>query len=891
MFKLCNVSVPMGARATFRALSIALLISISSIPTGAMAQSAAFGSELVKFSIPAGPLGQVIFRFGKLSNIQLLYAADLVRGKRATAISGSMTREQALTRLLGGTGLVYQFTAANTVTILNPAATDTSQVADDGSILLGTIIVSGAGASDGKGFQGTPDWVYKKPSSTSVVSREAIKNDPGRNTRDLLDTVAGVYANRSEAQNPGISVNVRGLQDQDRVATMIDGARQSFQRNGHGATQRTYVDSAFIREIDIEKSSTSGVGSAGTLGGSVNFRTLIADDLIEPGRNWGMELNSTTGTNAFNFNGSIAGAVRFSDTFSVLGGISHKRIGAFEIGKYGSVKQNTTYTGDIALFSGQVVESTILKTELAPTGDIDLTFGWVRNESDFSTGFYDQILGGGALKETGQVVVNDTYTAALDWNPDSDLIDFEARAYFNRTNNEETSPNSTIPGVPSVTGTSSYQMDTYGGSLQNTSQIDTSLGALTLNFGGEAFHDEGETKLNGGQYVVWDQAKNAYVDYSDVLSGGTPSGSRTVASGFINAKLEHEDWLTIEGGVRYDWHNISGDTVIFGGKITPIINTYVTPIVCAPSPPFPPNVGCKGGDTVKVYGDPYNERFNVNIDNSGDALLPTLMIAVQPTDWMQPFVKYSRSFRPPSVMESFINGGHAGSSINGYAPNPNLRPERAETYEYGVNISHDSLFLPDDAFRLKAVGFYREIEDYISFGTIRNDQANQVYTSYLNLNGITSMRGLEVEANYDAGSFYIGGALTFIETDFADSYTTPGGNDRSINAGQGAAIIFEQPEMRVTMDAGVRLFDKKLTLGMRMNDVGDSEPALGSLRRNNEIDGYRVFDLYGSYAFNDKTKLSFTVSNLEDLAYAPAVGATYYASPGRTFTVSLRSKF
>lgn len=886
-------NVPTKVSTTVRAIAIALMVSTSWTVTSAWAQSDAetFEENLIEYAIPAGPLSQAVSRFGNSSNMQLLYAADLVRGKQSSAVSGSMTREQALTRLLANTGLVYQFTTANTVTIIDPASPDTPLFADDGSLLLDTIIVSAPNASSGSGFQGTPDWVYETASSVGVISREAIQNAPTRNARDLLDNVAGVYANRSESQNPGISVNVRGLQDQDRVATMIDGARQSFQRSAHGATQRTYVDTAFVREVDIEKSSSSGVGNAGTLGGSVNFRTLIADDLIEPDRNWGGEVNVTTGSNEYRISASIAAAAMLSETFKVVGGISYKNIGAYDVGKNGVVDLGTTYTEDALLFSGEEVSSLLLKAEIAPTEDIDLTFAWLRNNSDFSTGYYDTIFGGGTLKDIEQTVTNDTFTAALNWNPANDLIDVEARLYFNRTTNEEVTPYILSPLAPATGEASKYRMDTFGGSLQNTSWIETPLGGLTLNIGGEAFHDEGKTELNDGQYVIWNAAGDSYIDYSDILSGGTPSGSRTVASGFVNAKLEHEDWLTIDGGVRYDWYNISGDAVIFGGKITPIIGTIVHPPKCAPSPPFPPNVGCVDGYTENIYGDPYREPYDVNISNSGGALLPSLTVAVQPTDWLQPFVKYSKSFRPPSVMESFINGGHGGASISGYAPNPYLRPERADTYEVGVNISHDSLFTDDDSIRLKAVGFYREIEDYISFGPIRNDQSGQVYTSYVNLEGITAMKGLEIEASYDAGAFYAGGALTYIETDFADTLPTPGGGTIPINSGVGAPVIFEQPNMRVTLDAGVRLLDEQLTLGGRMTYVGDTEPKQGSLQQNYKIDGYTVFDLYGSYAFNDATKLSVAINNFTDVAYSPAVGATFYAAPGRTFTASLRSKF
>ena len=107
------------------------------------------------------------------------------------------------------------------------------------------------------------------------------------------------------------------------------------------------------------------------------------------------------------------------------------------------------------------------------------------------------------------------------------------------------------------------------------------------------------------------------------------------------------------------------------------------------------------------------------------------------------------------------------------------------------------------------------------------------------------------------GSIYIGGTLTRIDTELADSFTSPAGRSIPINSGRGAAVIFEQPKLRVTLDAGVRLFEEKLTLGGRVTDVSKTEPVLGSLRTGYEMAGYRVYDIYGSYAFdpNDEAAL------------------------------------
>jgi hemoglobin/transferrin/lactoferrin receptor protein len=294
---------------------------------------------------------------------------------------------------------------------------------------------------------------------------------------------------------------------------------------------------------------------------------------------------------------------------------------------------------------------------------------------------------------------------------------------------------------------------------------------------------------------------------------------------------------------------------------------------------------------VPIYGPSYYPAYNLDVDRDGGAWLPNFTIAFQPTEWLQPFAKYSKSYRPPTVMESFLNGGHDSNVVNGYAPNPSLRPERGDTYEAGFNVLANGILAERDSIRFKTVGFYREITDYISYGYILNAQANRQYDTFVNLNGVTRMKGVEIEANYDARFLYIGGTVTRIDTEFSDSFTSPVGRDIAINSGRGAAVIFEQPKLRVTLDAGIRLLDEKLTLGTRIVDVSKTEPALGSLRSGYDMPAYRVYDIYGSYAFDEATKLRFAVNNLTDVAYAPAVGANFYAAPGRTATVSLNYKF
>ncbi|MFN4169997.1 MAG: STN domain-containing protein, partial [Pannonibacter phragmitetus] len=100
-------------------LASTAVFTASVIYTGpAVAQQAATAS----YSVPAGPLGTAISRFGDRSNLQVLYPAALVQGKTSPGVSGTLTPTEALNRILAGTGLSYRFTAANTVTIVDPAA-------------------------------------------------------------------------------------------------------------------------------------------------------------------------------------------------------------------------------------------------------------------------------------------------------------------------------------------------------------------------------------------------------------------------------------------------------------------------------------------------------------------------------------------------------------------------------------------------------------------------------------------------------------------------------------------------------------------------------------------------------------------------------------------------
>ncbi|MDQ0353618.1 hypothetical protein J2S22_000524 [Rhodoplanes tepidamans] len=67
------------------------------------------GAPAIAFEIADQPLGTALDRYGDISGREVLYAAALAEGRRSLGVHGVMSAEQALRRLLDGTGLTARF--------------------------------------------------------------------------------------------------------------------------------------------------------------------------------------------------------------------------------------------------------------------------------------------------------------------------------------------------------------------------------------------------------------------------------------------------------------------------------------------------------------------------------------------------------------------------------------------------------------------------------------------------------------------------------------------------------------------------------------------------------------------------------------------------------------
>jgi iron complex outermembrane receptor protein len=281
-------------RTNRRRAQIAALMMTTAIVAGvvtadrfAYAQSAAQTS----FNVPAGPLSRALTTFGRQAGLQVTYLTSIGTGKTSPGISGSATREQALARVLQGTGLSYRFTNATTVAIEQPSTTAADGALPPGAIPLDTIYVQGANpnstmtpmpayaggqvATGGQvGMLGNRS-VMNTPFSQTSYTKKLIEDQQARTLVDVMANEPSVITGtKSGGRNDFWSF--RGFPVQTY------GAGNSL--NGlPGMAPLNYPSTDFIERVEVLRGPTALLkGTAmtghGALGGTVDLVTKRAGD-------------------------------------------------------------------------------------------------------------------------------------------------------------------------------------------------------------------------------------------------------------------------------------------------------------------------------------------------------------------------------------------------------------------------------------------------------------------------------------------------------------------------------------------------------------------------------------------------------------------------------------
>ncbi len=287
----------------------AVVLAMLGICTAPSAQAV----EKRRFDIPPQSLGLALIAYSRQADKLVVAPQDLVAGKRAPAINGDMPADEALTRLLAGSGLRYVLSEDGAIRIMAESATshgaDTGAGSEHDALRLvrasapeGSTAANPADAralhsdtdeGDGKGI---PELLVKGKRSSNtdierteddvqpyvVFSAEQIERSSASSVEDFLKTrlpMNTVGRTNSQETNGAFlgnqsAVDLRGL-GTGQTLILINGRRQP-------AVSGISISASFnqpdinglplsaIERIEILPSTASAIYGGGATGGVVN---------------------------------------------------------------------------------------------------------------------------------------------------------------------------------------------------------------------------------------------------------------------------------------------------------------------------------------------------------------------------------------------------------------------------------------------------------------------------------------------------------------------------------------------------------------------------------------------------------------------------------------------
>ncbi|GGF78376.1 TonB-dependent receptor [Azorhizobium oxalatiphilum] len=251
-----------------RGALVAALLATTGIAGTVMLPGAARAQAQASFNIPAGSLAQALAAFGRQSGTQLSYEAAIVSGKSSPGVQGVVPREQALARILQGSGLTYSFTDSRNVLIRRPVAAGGADAA--GAIALDTVDVQGAGGTVGYvatravASTKTDTPLVEVPQSVTVVSREELDD---RNVQTLTQAVA---------YTPGVRTGQSGYDPRFDVFTIrgFDTTYNGIYRDGlrlPGSNMSVFkIEPYGVDSVTVLRGPSSALYGLGSPGGLVD---------------------------------------------------------------------------------------------------------------------------------------------------------------------------------------------------------------------------------------------------------------------------------------------------------------------------------------------------------------------------------------------------------------------------------------------------------------------------------------------------------------------------------------------------------------------------------------------------------------------------------------------
>ena len=203
--------------------------------------------ETADFNIPAGPLSSVIKTFQTQAGIDIKVENEAIFAIYSPGVIGKFAVEEALQKILEGTGVSYAFKAPRVV------ALNITAEAAVVNVKLPPIPVSTSPKY--------PEPLRDTPQTINIVTQEVIEQQGATTLRDVLTNVPGITMTAGEGGAPaGDNLSIRGFSARNDI--YVDGVRDL------GAQSR---DPFNLEQVEVVKGPSSTFTGRGSTGGTINL--------------------------------------------------------------------------------------------------------------------------------------------------------------------------------------------------------------------------------------------------------------------------------------------------------------------------------------------------------------------------------------------------------------------------------------------------------------------------------------------------------------------------------------------------------------------------------------------------------------------------------------------
>ncbi len=674
--------------------------------------------------------------------------------------------------------------------------------------------------------------VDKVPSTVTVTERSELDRDNVNSIQDLVRHEPGVSVGGT-GQRSGLSgFNIRGI-DGDRILTQVDGVEvpNSFFNGPYAQSSRNYVDPEIIKRVEILRGPASVLYGSNAIGGAVSYFTLDPGDILKPGQDVGARLKTGYSSQDRSWLNSATLAGRHGD-FDALLHVSQRNGRQTEsYGETGGTGLNRSAANPEEVRTTNILAKT--GWDYADDGRLSLTY---ENYRDRRQSDQKSAVGGpfGAgvgrnmyeAREAWDTISRERFGIAHDFtllSPLADHVTWQLNYQIAKTD-QHTEEHYVVPRTRDVLRIRDTQYQErqwiFDTQLDKAFAIGDTEHLLTY---GATFKRQQVTGARSGYGTCLNAGRNCVgvgADSPDdrlLKSSDFPDPTVYTASLFAQNQISWNHW-TFLPGARYDY-------------------TRMNPRI---TEEFLRTVDKEGGATVNDDSKVWH-RFT-----------PRLGVTYAFDEHYTGYGQYSQGFRTPTakmLYGRYTNDG-AGVSVE---PNPDLKPERSQSYETGLRGHFD-------AGHFDLALFYSQYRDLINEDAVAPGSDMVTFKTHNIARATIFGTELKGRLNLDhfgaAEGLYGRGSLAWLSGRNDDS-GQPLNSVNPLTAVLG--LGYEQRQYGGLLS---------WTLVQKKNRVDDTTFfAPDGTSKQFKTPGYGVLDLTGFYKVRDDITLNVGLYNLADKKY------------------------